>query len=66
MLDVHNNRINALHQTHNLIFQFGHYVWRLFEGEVSLICLNFDGRSTNILYLDFGLKPAVFSCLPTP
>jgi len=23
----------------------------------------FDGRSTNISYLDFSLKPAVFSCL---
>jgi len=35
MLDVHHNRINALHQTHILIFQFGHYVWRrLFEGEI--------------------------------
>jgi len=24
---------------------------------------HFDGRSTNISYLDFSLKPAVFSCL---
>jgi len=35
MLDVHCNRIIALHQTHILIFQFGHYVWRrLFEGDI--------------------------------
>jgi len=39
MLDVHYNRIIALHQTHILVFQFGHYAWRPFEGEVSLICL---------------------------
>jgi len=35
MLDVHCNRIIELHQTHILIFQFGHYVWRrLFEDEI--------------------------------
>jgi len=35
MLDVHYNRIIVLHQTHILIFQFGHYVWwRLIKGEI--------------------------------
>ena len=35
MLDVHCNRIIALHQTHILVFQFGHYVWRrLCEGDI--------------------------------
>jgi len=33
MLDVHYNRIIALHQTHILVFQFGHYTRRPFEGE---------------------------------
>ena len=49
MLDVHYNRIIALHQTHILIFQFGHYVWRLFEGEVPLIWLKRECRRWNCL-----------------
>jgi len=50
MLDVRYNRIIALHQTHILIFQFGHYVWRrLFEGEVLSILLKQECCRSNCL-----------------
>ena len=49
MLDVHYNRIIALHQTHILIFQFGHYVWRrLFKGEI----LSIETRMLQIQLLE--------------
>jgi len=50
MLDVHHNRINALHQTHILIFQFGHYVWRrLFEGYIFVYVIKTRMMQMNLL-----------------